>query len=153
MSHHEAENIAIAVGKRLTEQDALAKAYGIELEEIRPGYARLGMTVNNTMVGPHGVCRGVFTYALGDTACGFAANSWNLNTMAVGVDTFYLATAALGERLTAEARETGTVGRNAIYDVTISDRKGRLIVVLRCQCRLAKGRIVDDLPALRGDAA
>jgi len=149
MPDHDSEVVARAVGKRLVEHDALAKAYGIILEEIRPGYARLGMTVNDNMVGPHGVCRGVFTYALGDTACGFAANSWNVNTIAVGVDTFYLSTANLGERLTAEATETGSAGRNSIYDVKISNQKGDAVVVLRCQCRVLKGKIIEDQPALR----
>lgn len=150
MRGDDANLIARAVGQRMLEVDNVIQSYGMELEEIRPGYARLCMTVDENMVGPHGVCRGVYTYALGDTACGLAANSWNINTIALGVDAFYLATANRGDRLIAEAKETGSGGRNAIYDVTITDPKGKVVVVLRCHCRVLNGRVIEDLPSLRG---
>src|SRR5690606_19857510 len=115
MAELEASRIAQAVGDKLaTIDETMLRSMGIEFDEIRPGYARMSMSVRGDMVGPHGVCRGLYIFALGDMACGFACCSWNRNSVAQRVDTFFMSPVRLGDRLSAEATEAGAAGKNSV---------------------------------------
>ncbi|MEE8536197.1 MAG: phenylacetic acid degradation protein PaaD, partial [Kiloniellales bacterium] len=55
-----AQQIAETVGRALVDRDRAARRLGIELQAIRPGYARLAMAVRDDMADGHGGChRGV----------------------------------------------------------------------------------------------
>jgi len=153
MTESDASEVARAVGEKLTALDDMIPSLGITLDEIRPGYARMSMDVRNDMVGPHGVCRGFHLFALGDMASGFACCSWNRNAVAQRTDVFFMSAVKLGDRLSVEAAETSTVGRNAVYDVRIVNQGGNTVTLFRCQCRLLDGPVVENLPMLRQDSA
>ena len=142
----ESDMVAV-VAQRLTEGDAVGRRLGIALEELRPGYARLAMTVDESMIGGHGVCHGAFTFALADTACGYACASRNANGLSQGGDLMYVAPARLGDRLVAEATETLVAGRTAAYDVCVRNQHGVTVALLRGRCRLFEGSFVSGPPA------
>ena len=85
--------------------DAASQAMGMSLDEVRPGCARLVMTVRPDMVNGHGICHGGFVFALADSAFAFACNSYNRNTVAQSCDIVFVNPARFG--------------RNGVYDVTV----------------------------------
>jgi len=136
------EGVIGAIARRLGEVDSVGHRLGIALEELRPGYARLAMTVDDSMVGGHGVCHGPFTFALADTAVGYACASRNVTGLSQGGDLLNVAPARQGDRLVAEASEAMVQGRTAVYDVRVSNQNGATIAMLRGRCRLFEGTFV-----------
>lgn len=136
------DRLIAAVAQRLTRIDAVGRRLGIQLEELGPGRARLAMTVAQEMVGGHGICHGAYTFALADTACGYACASRNVQGLSQGGDLMYVAPARLGDRLVAEATEAVVAGRNAVYDVHVRNQEGATVAILRARCRILDGSLV-----------
>ncbi len=112
-------------------RDQVALALGIELLEVRPGFARLAMPVDEEKLNFYGVGHGGMTYLLADAASGYACNAGGTVMVAHSATITYLAPAPPGGRLTATARETHRTGRTAIYDVTVTDEADKTIAVFR----------------------
>lgn len=108
-----AERAAAAMYAR----DRATQGLGIELAEIRPGYARMTMTVRPDMLNGHATCHGGFIFALADSAFAFACNSHNRTTVASACAIDYLVPGRGGDRLCAEAIETWTTDRAGVYDI------------------------------------
>ena len=98
-----AHEIAAAVGAAMYARDGASQALGMTLEEVRPGYARLRMTVRRDMLNGHGTCHGGLVFALADSAFAFACNSRDVATVASGCTIEFLAPAEEGDVLVAEA--------------------------------------------------
>ena len=54
-------------------QDRFPLSLGIQLEEIRAGYARVSMEIKEEMTNFHGITHGGALFALADTAFGLAS--------------------------------------------------------------------------------
>ncbi|MCX7178374.1 MAG: hotdog fold thioesterase, partial [Proteobacteria bacterium] len=68
------EDLARRVGTTMTSLDRVGNRLGMDLDDIRPGYARITMKVTDDMINGHDICHGGFTFALADTACAYACN-------------------------------------------------------------------------------
>jgi acyl-CoA thioesterase len=121
---------AAAAGAAMFERDRASQALGMALEEVRPGYARLSMTVRADMVNGHGTCHGGLVFALADSAFAFACNSRGIRTVAAGCTVEFLAPAHEGDELVAEAQERSLQGRTGVYDVDVR-RGGELVATFR----------------------
>jgi acyl-CoA thioesterase len=147
MADHQTERaIAEAVGRAMYEDDPCARANGIELLEIAPGFARMTMTVRKDMLNGHDICHGGMTFTLADTAFAYGCNARNEVTVASSCSIVYPAPAHLGDVLTAECREVHRRGRTGIYDVTVTNQAGKVIAVFRGQSIRIQGEVV-RLPA------
>ncbi|WP_460396404.1 hydroxyphenylacetyl-CoA thioesterase PaaI [Actinophytocola sediminis] len=100
--------------------DLASRSLGMSLVDAGTGFAVVSMTVVETMVNGHGIAHGGFVFLLADTAFACACNSHGPVTVAAGADITFVASAKLGDELTASARERVTYGRSGIYDVTVS---------------------------------
>jgi len=138
-----AQQLAEAVAEAFYAADHAARGLGIQLLEVRPGYARMTMTVRQDMVNSHGTCHGGFSYALADTAFAYACNSHNHATVAAACNIVYPAAAHLGDVLTAVAEEKHRAGRNGLTDVVITNQAGTVIALFRGQSRRVEGKIVE----------
>jgi len=101
------------------------------LAEIRPGYARMTMTVRADMLNGHATCHGGYIFMLADSAFAFACNSHNLSTVGAGCTIDYLAPGRAGDVLVAEATEQALQGKTGVYDVTVKTADGRTIALFR----------------------
>src|SRR5215469_2292545 len=119
-----ADDLARKVAEHLLAREGTGKAWNIEIEDVREGYARVAMTVRADMLNGHAIAHGGMIFALADTAFAYACNSRNMSTVAQQASIVFLAQAKLGERLTAEAKEQGLVGRTSVYNVTVRTREG-----------------------------
>lgn len=142
----DARQIAEAVGRAMVASDATARALGITLEEIAPGYARAAMVVRDGMTNLLGLGHGGMTFTLADTVFGYACNSRNLSSVAQAAQISYLKATRLGDRLTAEAREQAVAGRSGVYDVNVTNQDGEVVALFRGQSQAVQGQVVADLP-------
>ncbi len=150
--HRDAQRLAEATGHVMSTHDRASIALGIELVEIRPGYARLRMLVRDDMANFVGTLHGGLAFTLADTAFGFACNSYNKVSVASGCSIEFLRPAFPGETLTATATEQGLKGRNGVYDVRLENSKGELVALFRGKSAQIKGTVTDEPPgAGRGD--
>jgi len=122
---------AEAVGRELYARDPASQALGIALLEIRPGYARMRMTVRPDMVNGHDLCHGGLIFTLADSTFAFACNSHNHATVAQGASIEFLASGRLGDLLTAEGIERQATGRTGVYDIAVTNQDGRTIALFR----------------------
>lgn len=138
-----AEDVALAMWPR----DRASQGLGFRLLEIRPGYARLSMTVRPDMVNGHHICHGGFIFTLADSAFAYSCNSHNRNTVASACHIDYLAPAREGETLEAEAVEQSLSGRTGVYDITVRNAAGKTIALFRGKSYRINGEVIAGLQA------
>lgn len=116
---------------RKISQDPFAKWMGIELQELRPGYSRVAMTLTPQMVNFHGIPHGGAIFSLADAAFAAAGNSHGQMAVALSMTINYLAATVPGVRLVAEANELRKGHRSGFYEIRIKTDGGDLIAT--CQ--------------------
>jgi acyl-CoA thioesterase len=122
---------AEAVGRAMYARDNAAHALAMTLEEIRPGYARMRMTVRPDMLNGHDLAHGGLIFTLADTTFAYACNSRNHVTVAQGATIEFLAPGRAGDVLTAEGEERHASGRTGVYDIKVTNQDGRTIALFR----------------------
>ncbi len=133
------EEIAADIGAAMYARDRASQALGMALDEVRPGFARLRMTVRADMLNGHGTCHGGIVFALADSAFAFACNSRGVVTVASGCTIEFLAPVREGDELVAEAQERSLEGRNGVYDVDVRRADGRLVATFRGRSAATRG--------------
>jgi acyl-CoA thioesterase len=134
--------LARACSQVMWAQDLASRDLGMELLSVEPGQAVLAMTVTARMVNGHDICHGGYIFMLADSAFAFACNTYNQRTVAQHCAITFVTPARLGDRLVARAVERSRVGRNGIYDITVSRDEGLLIAEFRGHSRTIDGEIV-----------
>lgn len=112
-------------------QDPFAGMVGIEYQEIRPGYGRTAMTVTPQILNAHGIPHGGAIFSLADSAFAAASNSHGRVAVALSMSINFLAAAAPGTRLVAEAEELRKGHRAGFYTITVTTEAGDPIAVLQ----------------------
>ena len=112
-------------------QDPFAKWLGMELQELRPGYSRLTMTVTPRMLNFHGIPHGGAVFSLADAAFAAASNSYGQTALALSMTISYLAATGAGAHLVAEAQELRKGHRAGFYQITVKTEGGELVAT--CQ--------------------
>lgn len=123
--------------------DAASRWLGMKIEEVRPGYARLSMTVTATMVNGHNLCHGGMIFTLADSAFAFACNSHNQRAVAAGASIEFIAPAFLGDLLTAEGVEQSRAGRSGVYDMKVTNQRNEVVALFRGKSATVKGVVVE----------
>ena len=133
---------AEAAAAALFARDRAAQALGMHIAAVSPGGARVTMQVRADMLNGHGSCHGGLIFALADTAFAFACNSHNERTVAAAASIDFLAAAAEGDQLSAEAHELWRTRRSGIYEITVSNQQGERIALFRGRSHRIDGLIV-----------
>ncbi len=139
-----ARQLAQACADQMYADDAATRGLGIALLEVRPGYARMQMTVRSDMLNGHRTCHGGYIFTLADSAFAFACNSYNQVTVAAGCAIEFLAPALAGEVLVAEAVEQSRGSKTGVYDVTVTNPAGRKIALMRGKSHVWKGSVIPE---------
>lgn len=146
MGAETASEPAMALAERVARdffaRDRMAALLGIELGPVAPGRARASLCVTEAMTNPHGTCHGGISFALADAAFSYACVTWNEQAVGQHCNVSYLAPARPGDILTAEAAEVTRSGRNAIYDITVTDAAGRVVLTCRGVAFIKGGAIL-----------
>ena len=116
---------------------------GMSLLSVKPGSARVTMTVRSDMVNGHRICHGGLIFSLADTAFAISCNSHNDNTVAAAAAIDFLAPAHEGDLLTAEASELWRSGRSGLYEITVTNQRGERIALFRGRSSRIGGKVFD----------
>lgn len=117
--------------KERLEQDPFARYLGIQIRELREGFARLEMPLRSEMVNFMGAIHGGAIFSLADHAFAAASNSHGTMAVALHLDITYFSVPSPGSILTAEARELHLSRRTATYRIEITTQEGH--PVASCQ--------------------
>ncbi|CAB3762574.1 hydroxyphenylacetyl-CoA thioesterase PaaI [Paraburkholderia solisilvae] len=137
-----ADELARATAASMLEADACSRALGLELLEVRAGYARMQMQVRADFLNGHHICHGGLIFTLADSTFAFACNSRNINTVASGCSIEFLRAVHGGETLTAEAVEQSLTGRTGIYDIRVTNRANETVAMFRGKSAQIKGAVI-----------
>lgn len=127
------------IGEVMVREDTAARVFGMKLEEIRLGFARVSMRVTKNMVNGQSVCHGGLIFMLADSSFGFACNTHNQRALAASCSIDFLSPAYLDDELTAVASEVERKGRHGVYDVRVANQNGETVALLRGKSATVKG--------------
>lgn len=113
----------------LNRNDRFAAANGIQLTEIREGYARAEMTVSRNHLNGGNVCQGGALFTLADLAFAAVTNSHGQLSFGIQSSITFSRSAMEGDVLRAEATETINHHKIPYCEVKISNQRGELIAV------------------------
>nr|WP_322015751.1 hydroxyphenylacetyl-CoA thioesterase PaaI [Paraburkholderia sp. J12] len=136
------DELARATAQAMYDADACSRALGIELLEVRAGYARLSMAVRPEFLNGHQICHGGLIFTLADSTFAFACNSYNVNTVAAGCSIEFLRPVQPDDVLTAEAVEQILSGRNGVYDICVTNRAGETVALFRGKSAQIRGNVI-----------
>jgi acyl-CoA thioesterase len=136
------DELARATAAAMYENDACSRALGLEILEVRAGYARLRMAVRDEFLNGHQTCHGGLIFTLADSTFAFACNTYNINTVAAGCSIEFLKPVQRGDVLTAEAVEQVLSGRTGIYDIRVANRAGETVAMFRGKSAQIKGNLI-----------
>lgn len=125
------QTLAQACADSMFSRDQASQQLGMKIESVEPGKAVMSMTVDERMIQGHGNCHGGYLFTLADSAFAFACNSYDRATVASGCSIEYMRPAQLGDRLTATAHEVSRGRRTGVYDITITNQVGKVLVLFR----------------------
>ncbi len=122
--------------------DPFSNMLGMTFEEIRPGYARVSMTVKPEMCNFHGSAQGGALFSLADAAFGAAVNAYGQTAVALTVTIHFLMPAMAGMQLFAEAEELRQGRRAGFYQLTIRTSAGEIVAVCQAVAHRRHERLV-----------
>lgn len=117
----------------LNEMDRFAAHSGIQLVEIREGYAKAQMRVEEHHLNGGGVCQGGALFTLGDLTFAGAANSHGKLCLGINCQIHFVSSALLGDTLTAECHEQSS-RKIPLLEAKIFNQEGRLIALMTGEC-------------------
>jgi acyl-CoA thioesterase len=136
------DELAARVAHHMLSEEGTGPAWGIRIEEVRAGYARLSMVVRADMLNGHRIVHGGMVFALADTTFAYVCNGRNEKTVAAQASIVFLGSAGEGDRLIAEAEEVATAGRSGVTRVSVRTRDGRVIAEFTGYSRRIGGAVV-----------
>jgi acyl-CoA thioesterase len=122
-----ADELARRVANEMLGAEGTGPAWGLKIEEVRAGYARVSMVVRADMLNGHGFAHGGMIFALADSAFAYVCNGANHASMAAQASIVFLDKVREGETLIAEAREVAREGRAGVTRVAVRTGDGRTV--------------------------
>jgi acyl-CoA thioesterase len=116
--------------RALMQRDVFARGMGIDLVDVKPGYAVTRVTVGEQHLNFNGVGHGGLTFTLADAAFGIACNSHGIVSGGVDVHMVYSKPAQAGDVLTATATEISRSSRLGQYRIDVVRGDGTLIAAM-----------------------
>jgi acyl-CoA thioesterase len=112
-------------------QDKFAKAAGITLLEIRPGYAKAQLKAEERHLNGVNTVQGGAIFTLADLAFAAAVNSHGTIAVALNVNISFLKAGLPGDILTAEAKENSISSKVGSYTVEVRNQKDDLVALFQ----------------------
>jgi acyl-CoA thioesterase len=137
------EKIKKTIFKKVA-QEPFARKLGLQLIDIREGYAKVEMVFTDDLENMFGMAHGGAVFSLIDAAFEVASNSHGTMAVALNMNINYLASPAKGAVITAEAREVNQTKKTAAYDIRAVDNSGKLLAI----CQALVYRLEKPLPFL-----
>jgi acyl-CoA thioesterase len=137
------DELAHGVAHAMLAAEGTGPVWGIVIEEVRLGHARLSMVLREDMLNGHGTAHGGIVFALADTAFAYVCNGRNERSVAAQAGIVFLGSAQAGETLIAEAEELATSGRSGVTRVAVRTADGKAIAEFTGYSRTIGGAVVE----------
>lgn len=111
-------------------RDPYAAQLGAELVDIKPGWARVAMRLDEGHLNFMGMIHGGVMFSLADVAFGAAANSFGSKAMALSVGIDFLAAPKIVGEMTAEVELVQRAGKMGFYRMKVMDAEE--VIVAQC---------------------
>ena len=143
----DAQRLAERVVGAMVASDAFSRWLGIEVIEIAPRRSTCRLTVREEMVNGFGVTHGGIAFSLADSAFAFACNTHGAVTVSIENSITYPAPVAVGDVLTAVAREDAASGRLSYYSAEVRNQRDEIVALFRGTAfKTAKPHAFQDVP-------
>ncbi len=115
--------------RRISTNDRFARMVGVEIKEVRPGYARVSMKVEDKHLNSVDITHGGAVFTVADTAFALASNSHGTVSLALNLSINFLKATVAGNVLTATATEDNLTNRTGLYRIVVEDETGDTVSV------------------------
>lgn len=116
--------------KKFFKRDKFAGCADIELLEVKKGWAKSRMKINENHLNGIGTVHGGALFTLADFTFAAAANSYKTVTVAINANISFMKAARSGT-LFAEAEEISKNPKIGTYTVTVTDSTGEVIALFQ----------------------
>lgn len=107
--------------------DRFADSVGIELTEVKEGYAKAQLKITDVHLNAGNRTQGGVLFTLADLTLAAAANSHGTLAFSLSSNITFLRASTTGDTLYAEARERYTGRSTGYYQIDITNQHGELI--------------------------
>lgn len=114
----------------LNKYDYFACENGMLLTEVREGFARAEVTVEESHLNAAGICQGGVYFTLADLTFAAVTNSHGFVSLGIQNSITYLQPARKGDRLIAETEETFNHHRLPFCQTRVTNQNGDLLCVV-----------------------
>jgi len=125
------KSLAEKIVAKMYEKDAFSQWLGIEIVEVKAGYAKIKMTTRAEMLNGFGILHGGITFSFADSAFAFACNSQGRHAVSVDTSISHLKKTAAGEVLFAEAKEENLSHKIGLYRIKVTNKAGELVAIFK----------------------
>lgn len=116
------------IPRKMLSQDSFSTWLGIEILEVSLGKCKVGLKIRPEMLNSMQKAHGGITYALADTAFGFAANTYGKYAVSIETSINHIEALGVDDYITAESTVEVTKNRLGFHYVEV--KKGEEIVAL-----------------------
>ena len=99
--------------------DYFSQWLGIEVEEIKLNYCKLGMKLRKEMLNGFGIAHGGITYSVADSALAFASNSGGRKSVSIETSISHLVSLKEGDEIVAEAMLESQTEKLGHYSIKV----------------------------------
>lgn len=125
-------------------RNPIYKHLAVEVRLAEPGHTIFAVSLRDDLTNTFGSAHGGVLFTLADLTFGFTCNALGERAVTASAAIDYLSPSEIGDELVAEAREVRRAGRNAYYDVEITNGNGRTLALVRGRMRILGGPVLED---------
>lgn len=125
------QDLSVKVVEKMMADDPFSQWLGIEVVDIKPGYAELQMRIRDEMVNGFSVAHGGIAFSLADSALAFASNSYGRVALALENNISFMKKVIPGDLLTAKTEELSLGNRIAVYNIEITNQENKQVATFR----------------------
>jgi len=114
----------------LNQKDRFALSIGAQLVEVREGYARAELTVEERHLNGADLCQGGVIYTLADLAFAGVANSHGILSLGISNTITFVNSGKLGDRIIAECTEVVNHHKLPYCDIRITNQDGEILAMM-----------------------
>ncbi len=139
---NEKDDLANEVISHVMNNDLFSQWLGIEIIDIKAGYAKTKMMVRKEMINGLGIVHGGIAFSLADSTFAFACN--NRNNLSVALDTSinFLKPVHVDDTLIAETKEIHNGKSTGLYQITITNQKDHTVALFKGTCFRTNKRLI-----------
>jgi acyl-CoA thioesterase len=115
--------------RELGKTEPIASFLGLQLLELSPGHSRVAMDMKPEYINFNGMVFGGIISAVADQAFAYATNSVITPNVASQFNIHFIASAAAGDRLTAECNVMKSGKRVCISEIKVTNQEGTVIAM------------------------